>query len=64
MRGTDGYLYLKDIIVSKNRPPEAVIEFKYMSATGKVRKKTQRFSGSVAKVGVRPGSEGGGLAAA
>ena len=43
MRGTDGYLYLKDIIVSKNRPPEAVIEFKYMSATGKVRKKTQRF---------------------
>ena len=44
MRGTDGYLYLKDIIVSKNRPPEAVIEFKYMSATGKVRKKTQRFS--------------------
>ncbi len=43
MRGTDGYLYLKDIVVSKSKPPEAVIEFKCMSATGKVRKKTQRF---------------------
>lgn len=43
MRGTDGYLYLRDIVVSKNRAPEAVIEFKYMSATGKVRKKTARF---------------------
>lgn len=27
MRGTDGYLYLRDIVVSKNRAPEAVIEF-------------------------------------
>ena len=43
MRGTDGYLYLRDIVVSKNRAPEAVIEFKYMGAGGKVRKKTQRF---------------------
>lgn len=43
MRGTDGYLYLKDIIVSKNRAPEAVIEFKQMSAGGAIRKKTQRF---------------------
>ncbi|MEQ2638267.1 type III restriction-modification system endonuclease [Paratractidigestivibacter faecalis] len=43
MRGTDGYLYLKDIVVSKNRAPEAVIEFKCMGAGGKVRKKTQRF---------------------
>lgn len=43
MRGTDGYLYLRDIIVSKSRAPEAVIEFKYMGAGGKVRKKTQRF---------------------
>ena len=43
MRGTDGYLYLKDILVSKNRPPEAVIEFKCMGAGGKVRKRTQRF---------------------
>ena len=44
MRGTDGYLYLKDIVVSRNRAPEAVIEFKYMGAGGKVRKRTMRFS--------------------
>lgn len=44
MRGTDGYLHLKDIIVSKNRAPEAVIEFKKMSASGKVRKVTSRFN--------------------
>jgi len=43
MRGTDGYLYLKDIVVSKNRAPEAVIEFKQMGAGGKVRKVTKRF---------------------
>ena len=43
MRGTDGYLYLRDIVVSKNRAPQAVIEFKKMTASGKVRKVTQRF---------------------
>ena len=43
MRGTDGYLYLKDIVVSKSRAPQAVVEFKKMSASGKVRKVTQRF---------------------
>lgn len=43
MRGTDGYLYLRDIVVSKNRAPEAVIEFKYMGANGTVRKKSARF---------------------
>ncbi len=45
MRGTDGYLYLRDIVVSKNRAPEAVIEFKCMGSSGKVRKKTARFGG-------------------
>lgn len=44
MRGTDGYLYLKDIVVSKSKPPEAVIEFKVMSAGGKVVKRTMRFN--------------------
>lgn len=44
MRGTDGYLYLKDIVVSKNKAPEAVIEFKAMTAGGKVVKKTMRFN--------------------
>ena len=43
MRGTDGYLYLKGIVVSKNKAPQAVIEFKKMSAAGKVRKVTQSF---------------------
>lgn len=44
MRGTDGYLYLKDIIVSKNKAPVAVIEFKAMAAGGRVVKKTMRFN--------------------
>ena len=44
MRGTDGYLHLRDIVVSKNRAPQAVIEFKKMGAGGKVRKATRRFS--------------------
>lgn len=44
MLGTDGYLYLKDIVVSKSKAPEAVIEFKKMSASGKVRRVTQRFN--------------------
>ena len=43
MRGTDGYLYLKDIVVSKSKAPQAVIEFKKMGATGRVRKVTQSF---------------------
>ena len=42
MRGTDGYLYLKDIIVSKTKAPEAVIEFKRMTASGKIVKHTAR----------------------
>lgn len=44
MRGTDGYLYLKDIIVSKTKAPEAVIEFKRMTASGKIVKHTARFN--------------------
>lgn len=44
MRGTDGYLYLKDIVVSKNKAPEAVIEFKAMKADGKVQKVTKHFN--------------------
>lgn len=44
MRGTDGYLYLKDIVISKNKAPEAIIEFKAMTASGKIVKKTMRFN--------------------
>ena len=36
MRGTDGYLYLQDIVVSKNKPPVARIEYKKLSAAGSV----------------------------
>lgn len=36
MRGTDGYLYLQDVIVSKNRAPQARIEYKKLSSAGKV----------------------------
>lgn len=43
MRGTDGYLYLQDIKVSKNRPPEAVIEFKRLSTSGSVSKRAKGF---------------------
>ena len=43
MRGTDAYLFLRQILVTKNRPPEAVIEYKRMSASGKVGKATGRF---------------------
>lgn len=36
MHGTDGYLYLQDILVSKNAAPQARIEYKKLSASGKV----------------------------
>lgn len=42
-RGTDGYLYLRDIVVSKTKAPEAVIEFEMMGESGRVRKVTKRF---------------------
>ena len=38
MRGTDGYLYLQDIIVKPNHAPQARIEYKKMSAVGNVAK--------------------------
>lgn len=43
MRGTDGYLYLKEIQVSKNKPPTASIEFKKLSASGSVSMATRCF---------------------
>ncbi|MBK5211161.1 MAG: DEAD/DEAH box helicase family protein [Coriobacteriia bacterium] len=43
LRGTDGYLYLQDIIVSKTKAPVAVIEHKKVNASGKVRKVVGRF---------------------
>ena len=41
--GTDGYLYLQDILVSKTQAPTAVIEYKRLSASGKINKRTGRF---------------------
>lgn len=43
MRGTDGYLYLQDIKVSPSKPPKAVVEFKKLSANGKIIKRTYAF---------------------
>lgn len=43
MRGTDSYLYLQDVIVSRNAPPRAVIEHKHLGANGVVRKVVGRF---------------------
>ncbi len=43
MRGTDGYLYLQDIKVYKDRAPEAVIEYKRLNASGSVSKRVGTF---------------------
>ncbi|MDO4899183.1 DEAD/DEAH box helicase family protein [Actinomyces sp.] len=44
MRGTDSYLYLQDVVVSRSAPPVAVIEHKYLGASGKVTKQIHRFN--------------------
>lgn len=41
--GTDGYLYLQNLVLSPNKPPMAKIEFE-IAGTGKVRRKTQVFA--------------------
>lgn len=43
MRGTDSYLYLQDVVVSRTKPPVAVIEHKYLGANGAVCKIVGRF---------------------
>lgn len=42
--GMDGYLYLQDILVYKDRGPEAVIEYTRLNTTGSIRKTASRFS--------------------
>ena len=44
MRGTDGYLCLQEIRVSKSKPPVARIEFKKLTASGTVKKAIQSFN--------------------
>lgn len=43
MRATDGYLYLQDVVVSRSKPPVAVIEHKRLGANGSIRKVMGRF---------------------
>lgn len=43
MLATDGYLYLQDILVSKTRAPQAVIEYKRINASGSASKRVGRF---------------------
>ena len=43
MSGTDGYLYLQDIKVSKNKAPQAVIEYKRLNASGSITKRIGTF---------------------
>lgn len=44
MRGTDGYLYLQDIITSPNHPPKARIEYKKTTTTGSITTATSTFN--------------------
>ena len=44
LRGTDGYLFLRGIRVSKDKPPVASIEFKRLTASGSVTKATRSFN--------------------
>lgn len=43
MRGTDGYLYLQDIKVFRDKAPEAVIEYKRLNNSGSVTKRSGSF---------------------
>lgn len=42
LKGTSSYMYLDDIIISKNQPPQAKIELEISGATG-IRKESHRF---------------------
>lgn len=43
LRGTNGYLYLQDIILSSNKPPMAKIEMEIMYGGGKVNRETRQL---------------------
>ena len=43
LRGTNGYMYLQDIILSPNKPPMAKIEFE-IKYTGKINRETRNFA--------------------
>ena len=43
LRGTNGYLYLQDIILSSNKPPMAKIEMEIMYGGGKLNRETRQL---------------------
>lgn len=43
IKGTDGYLYLEDIILSKDKAPQARIEYEYQLAGGAIKRQTSTF---------------------
>lgn len=43
LKGTSTYLYLDDIVLSKNKPPQAKIELEVKSSSGKIRRMTKCF---------------------
>lgn len=44
LRGTDGYLCLQEIKVSKDKPPVAVIEYTKQLKSGSMKRETRRFN--------------------
>ena len=44
LRGTGGYLYLDDILLSPKQPPQARIEFETKTASGSIVHKTKKFN--------------------
>ena len=44
IKGTDGYIYLEDIILSKNKAPQARIEYEYQLAGGGIKRQTSNLS--------------------
>lgn len=43
LKGTDSYLYLQEIVLSKDRAPQARIEFEQQSGTGVIKRTTRAF---------------------
>ena len=43
LRGTNGYMYLEDIVLSPDKPPMARIEIEVRNASGEPRRKIKRF---------------------
>lgn len=44
LKGTNGYLYLQDIVLSPNKPPMAKIELEIAQPSGKINRKTISFN--------------------